>query len=805
MSSKDITVYMIGNAHIDPVWLWRWQEGFAEAMATCRSALDRMNEYPEFVFTRADAATYEWIEDSQPEMFEEIRRRVREGRWNVVGGWWEQPDCNIPSGESFVRHALYGKRYFLERFGADVAVGYNVDSFGHNAGLPQILSKAGIKYYVFMRPDPREKELPSPVFWWEGPDGSRVLAFRLHGPYCTGGSDLTAHVMASAANRAEGTTAAACFYGVGNHGGGPTIQNIECIEALRNDPNAPELVFGTLQQMFEHILAERTDFPVVKGDLQHHAVGCYTAHSGMKMWNRKAENALVNAEKCCSLAGLAVGRAFPSKAFGEAWRKVLFCQFHDILAGTSLDAAYDDARNWYGAAIETAEYQSACALTSLASRIDVRGEGEPFVVFNPHPHTVRTAVHVDECLPALRDHTGRAVPVQTAVPLFEHTGSRPTKVFVDYLPPLGYKLYYAGDWQGFRTPGTLEAADFVMKNDFYRVEIDPSTGEIRQIGDERILANVLSAPTGAVVLEDPSDTWSHGIVRYDQVAGRFGDAKVELIEDGPVRVTYRIESRFGESTMWQDVSLYMELPIIEFRVTVDWHEQHRMLKFEFPINVREATATYDAAYAVVTQPTDGAENPGQKWIDVTGVNGDFTYGVSLINDGKYGFDVNGSVMRLTALRSPIYAFHDPRKVEPDKRYHYMDQGLSSFRFALLPHQGTWREADTVRQALMFNMPPVAAETYLHKGEWPGIQSFGEVSEPNIDLCAMKEAEDDEAIIVRLYETSGRSTDAVLTLMDVDYPVTMGAFEIKTLRVRDGEAVEVDLIERERVEAAVGAE
>lgn len=796
MSPKDVTVYMIGNAHIDPVWLWRWGEGLAEVLATCRSALDRMNEYPEFVFTRADAATYKWIEDSCPDMFEEIRRRVREGRWSIVGGWWEQPDCNIPSGESFVRHALYGKRYLMEKFGVDVTVGYNVDSFGHNAGLPQILSKSGIAYYVFMRPDAREKELPEPVFWWEGPDGSRVLALRLQSPYCTGGAELTQHFHASAANRAHGTTAAACFYGVGNHGGGPTIANIECIRRIQREPEAPTAVFGTVQQMFEHILKERTDFPVVKGDLQHHAVGCYSAHSEVKMWNRRTETALVNAEKFCSIAKAATGRPFPKEVFAASWRKVLFSQFHDVLAGTSLASAYDDVRDWYGAATAAADYESATALSAMASMIDVREDGQPFVVFNPHPHTVRAAVYVDEGSRALRDHTGREVAVQEAVPLFEHTGSRPTRVFVDYLPPLGYRLYYAGDWESFRAPGTLEAADYVMKNDFYCVEIDPSTGKIRQIVDDRVPHNLLSHPIGAVVLEDPSDTWSHGVRRYDAVAGRFGDAKIELIENGPVRVTYRIESRFGKSTLWQDVSLYMELPLIEFRVTVDWQEQRRALKFEFPLNISEPVATYDAAYAVVTQPVDGAENPGQKWIDVSGRCGDFSYGVSLINDGKYGFDVSEGVMRLTALRSPVYAFHDPRQIEDGKRYQYMDQGLSSFSFALLPHPGTWREADTPRQALLYNSPPVAVEAFRHSGEWPGVQSFGEVSEPNIDVCAMKESEDNDALIVRLYESAGKPTEAVLSLFGSAYPVSMGAFELKTLKVSDGKAIEVDLVERE---------
>lgn len=798
MSGKDTTVYMIGNAHIDPVWLWSWQEGFAEVLATCRSALDRMNEYPEFVFTRADAATYRWIEQSCPDMFEEIKSRVREGRWNIVGGWWEQPDCNIPSGESFVRHELYGKRYFLDRFGVDVNVGYNVDSFGHNAGLPQILSKAGIKYYVFMRPEPREKDLPEAMFWWEGPDGSRVLVYRLHGPYCTNHWDLGEHVRWSIDTASAAPGVAACFYGVGNHGGGPTIANIETIKSIQADPDAPNVVFGTLEQLFEHAQRVRSDFPAVKGDLQHHAVGCYSAHSGIKQWIRTAENALVSAEKFCSLAHLSTGRGFPTADFAEAWRKVLFNQFHDILAGTSLEVAYDDSRDSIGAAREIAGYEANAALANMACRIDISGEGDPFVVFNPHPHTVKYAIYADENGKSLRDETGRAVPVQTAVPLYEHTGSRAKKVFVDYIPPLGYRVYYSGDWEGeFSAAGTLEASETVLRNDFYRITFDPGSGEITQIADDRVMVNLLDGPAGAVVLEDPSDTWSHGVVSYNDVAGRFGDAKLAVVENGPVRATVRVESRFGDSTVWQDISLYMELPIIEFRVTVDWREKHRMLKYEFPLHISTPISTYDAAYAVVTHPTDGAENPGQKWVDVTGTNGDYNYGVSLINDGKYGFDVDGSTLRMSVLRSPIYAFHEPRQVEEGRRYSYMDQGLHRFTFALLPHSGGWRDAGTVRESLLLNMPPVSLETYPHKGDWPGKRSFGEISESNIDLCAIKQAEDGEGLIVRLYETSGKSTSATLSLAGAQYAMEMKPFELKTLRIWNGNATEVDLVERER--------
>ena len=796
MNPKDVTLYMIGNAHIDPVWLWRWQEGLAEVLATCRSALDRMDEYPDFIFTRADAATYKWIEDASPEMFEEIKRRVQEGRWSVVGGWWEQPDCNIPCGESFVRHGLYGKRYFLDRFGVDVQVGYNVDSFGHNAGLPQILARSGIRYYVFMRPQPHEKDLPAPMFLWEGPDGSRVLAHRLQWPYCTGFDELSEHVRNSAANRPECCHAASCFYGVGNHGGGPTIASLECIKRLQEDPDMPNLVLGDLQQMFEHALREGCAFPVVKGDLQHHAIGCYTAHSDIKMWNRHAENSLMTAEKLCALAKIGLARPFPKQAFAEAWENVLFNQFHDILAGTSLDVCYDDARDWMGAATRTADYEMTSALSSMAMHVETRGEGRPFVVFNPHPHTVSASVCFDERAVSVRDHTGRSIPVQTAVPLFEHTGDRAKKLFVDSLPPLGYKLYYAGDWDNQAEPrGRLEVGDSFIESNLYRIELDPYSGDITRIVERRSGRDLLSSPAGAVVMRDESDTWSHGLASFNDVIGRFGDAKIEIVESGPVRATLRVESRFGQSTLWQDISLYAEQPTVEFRVTIDWHEKHRMLKFEFPLAVREPVATYDAAYAAVTRPTDGRENPGQKWIDVTGTLDGKPYGVSLLNNARYGFDVEGSVMRLSALRSPIYAFHEPREVENGERYHYMDQGLHSLVFALLPHDGSWQDGDSVRQALLLNLPPVAVETHSHPGDWPAERSFGAISAPNIDVSAIKEAEDDTALIVRLYETSGKPTDAVLTIDDADHPVGMGPFELKTLRIAEGRATEVDLIER----------
>lgn len=796
MNPKDITIYMIGNAHIDPVWLWRWQEGFAEVLATCRSALDRMNEFPEFVFTRADAATYMWIEDACPEMFAEMRRRVEEGRWSIVGGWWEQPDCNIPCGESFVRHELYGKRYFLEKFGVDVNVGYNIDSFGHNAGLPQILARAGIRYYVFMRPGPHEKELPAPVFWWEGPDGSRVLAHRIREPYCTGPDEITQHIFNCAQNTAPGSHVTTCFYGVGNHGGGPTVANIECIKKLQQQPDAPELVFGSLEEFFEHVLSEGIELPVVRGDLQHHAVGCYSAHSQIKALNRKTESSLTCAEIFCSMAKLALGAKFPGEEFASAWQRLLLSQFHDILAGTSLEEAYEDVRNWLGRALDTADYHTQVALSSIASNVNVQGEGRPFVVFNPHGHDVRWVVRFDDTANSLYDHAGRPIPSQTIVPVFEHTGMRPARIFVDTIPALGYKTYYSRQSDEPPMPAhKLSASEHTLENEMFRVTLDPQTAQIISIVDLRAPVELLRAPVSAVVLRDDSDTWSHGVTAYRDVVGRFGDASVELVECGPVRAVLRVCSRFGDSTLWQDICLYAQLPIIEFGITLDWHERHRVLKFEFPFALEEPVVTAEAAYAVVSRECDGRENPCQRWVDITGKLNGATYGVGLVNDSKYGYDAEGSTLRLTALRSPIYAFHEPRQVEPGKLYRYMDQGLHEFRFALVPHESDWRAAGLPAIASLLNAPPVAVETHRHNGRLPEQASFGGVSEANVHVCAIKECEDDEGLIVRLWETLGRSSECTLRLGEREWSVGIGPFEIKTLKITDDRIQEVDLIER----------
>lgn len=807
---KQHTLHMIGNGHIDPVWLWQWHEGYHEVKATFRSALDRLSEYDDFVFVSSSAQFYEWVERSDPAMFEEIKQRVAEGRWRVVGGWWIQPDCNIPSGESFVRQALYGQRYFREKFGVMATTGYNVDSFGHNGMLPQLLRKAGLRRYVFMRPMPHEKGLPGRLFWWQADDGSRVLALRLPFEYCTWGKDLEQHIRRCAGELKPPFDELMCFYGVGNHGGGPTRENIESIRRLNDDPDFPRLVFSDPDTFFETIEARDLPIPVVHDELQHHASGCYAAHSGIKRWNRQAENRLISAEKFAAIAYRLTGMPYPREEFARAWKQVLFNQFHDTLAGTSLEAAYDDARDQLGEALAIADRVQNDAIQSIAWAIDIPAqEGvKPLTVFNPHAWRSRVNVALQtRGVPAafaLLDDEDRPVPVQD-VQSWATSGGQRRLTFTADLPPLGWRTYRIVPVEAAPASETsLSATDHTLENRFFRLEIDPQTGQIASLFDKRHGVEVFAGPAArAVVIDDPSDTWSHNVFRFQDEIGQFTATSVRLVESGPVLTTVRVKSAFGASTLTQDFTLYDDLPQIDVRVTVDWREKHKMLKLRFTVNQIFMRAVYEIPYGHIEREATGDEEPGQSWLDVSGTvreTGE-TYGLSLLNDGKYSFDVNVRDIGLTVLRSPVYAHHIPTQPQPDRDYSYIDQGMQTFTYSLLPHAGSWEMAGTVRRAAELNQRPIALLGTYHDGSLPQSRATVEVTPENIVVGAVKLAEDNDDLIVRCYESSRVATEAELRVGERVIPLSFGACEIKTIRVpRDDSqpVMETNLLELEDV-------
>lgn len=799
------TLHMIGNAHIDPVWLWTWQEGFHEVLASFRSALDRLSEYDDFLFVSSSAVFYEWVEKSDPKMFEEIRARIEEGRWEVVGGWWLQPDCNLPSGESFVRQVLYGQRYFKEKFGVTASVGYNVDSFGHHGTLPQLLQKSGLDSYVFLRPGPHEKGLPGRLFWWEADDGSRVLAYRIPFEYCTWGKGLEKHVRRCAGELRDPVDELMCFYGVGNHGGGPTRENIESIRRLNDDPALPELTFSTPTRYFAAVKERGWTLPVVHDDLQHHASGCYAAHSGVKAWNRKAENLLAAAEKWSAVAAIVAEQPYP-RELEHAWKGVLFNQFHDILAGTSLETAYDDARDVCGEAMAIGARSLNYATQALVWRINIpEAEGvRPLVVFNAHAWAVDSTVEIE----VSRIHEGvvlvneedRPVPMQKVQS--QATTSRERLAFRAELPPLGYRTYRlvpGGPPNSFQT---LQASDNVLENALLRLEVDPQTGCIASLFDKEGGLEVFAGPAAKpVVIEDMSDTWGHNVFRFDKQVSAFEAESVKLVEHGPVKSVVRVTSRYGASTLVQDFSLTPHGRQVGVSAELDWRERHKLLKLRFPVSVHFMRATFETPYGHIERFADGGEEPAQAWVDVSGTSRDTgeLYGLSLLNNSKYSFDVNVRDIGMTVARSPIYAHHDPSVPQPEGHYSYLDQGIQRFRYALLPHPGGWAEAETVKRAAELNGLPTVLATTFHEGPLPQKGSFVQVESPSVVVSALKWAEEGEALALRLYETSKNAAHAAvsLPLLNRSFEARFGPCEIKTFRVPLDEAQpvqETDLLE-----------
>ena len=789
-------LFMIGNAHIDPVWLWQWQEGYQEVKATFRSALDRMKEFEDFVFTCSAASYYEWIEEAEPEMFEEIRQRVKEGRWCIVGGWWIQPDCNAPCGESFVRQALYGQRYFREKFGVTAHTGYNVDSFGHNGMLPQILKKSGMDNYVFLRPGPHEKGLPAETFQWCAPDGSKVVAGRIPYGYGSGGGHVEEQVHRSADNVHWKCGIGISYYGVGNHGGGPTIRNIECIHELQKKAGEPELVMSGPDAYFNAVRESGERLMQVNGGLFHHASGCYSAHSGIKVWNRDAENRLLMAEKFSVMGKRVSNGKYPLDKFTEAWKKVLFNQFHDSLSGTSIEPAYEDARNDYGRALSIAGEGLNDAVQSISWHIDIPMEEymRPIVVFNPNSHAGKYVIELESPgssidLPywSLVDEEGKQLPLQLTQSLAA-CGGRCRIVFVAELPALGYRtfrLLYGKEKEIFED---VECTDTFAENKWFSIAFDEKTGGIVSLKQKEDGTDFLRQPAAVFkVLYDDSDTWSHDVRRFDREIGTFAPESVRCIERGPVRCVIRVTSAWGGSRAVQDFAVYRDLDYVQVKSYVDWHEKFAVCKLALPVTLDSRRAVWGIPYGAEAREPDGEEYPVQRYIHVDGVDcGEpvTTAGLAILCDQLFAASMTEGEIGMTVCRSPVYAHHKPYLLQQDCEYVHHDQGIRRFTYGLYPHTGVFEQAAVNQRSGHFSQPPVALHETYHKGELPQKASFFDIDVPNVELAALKEAEDgSQDLVLRFIETAGVPCEAKWRIGSCEESrLNFEPFELKTVRV-----------------------
>lgn len=803
-------IFMIGNAHIDPVWQWCVPEGLAVVKSTFRSALDRMIEYPNYVFTSACASYYKWIKLSEPEMFEEIRQRIKEGRWQYTGGMWVQPDCNIPCGESFARHLLYSQRFFKENFGDIAHSGYNVDSFGHNGMLPQLFKKAGMDNYVYHRPsrDTEKRNLPeSPVHYWESPDGSSVLAYRIPDGY---GGEIPDERVEKLKKYDHSQM---LFYGVGNHGGGPTREHLNSAEKLVEKGDA---LYSGVDGYFDYIREnENANIPTVDEDLQHHASGCYSANSKKKKLNRETENELIYAEKIDVLSSVLTKAQPKSAEIEKAWERVMFNQFHDILAGCSIKPAYDDAYAGFGYAKETAMEIGSFAAERISWRVNTtkffdaepsgirgrlwirKGEGAPMVVFNPHSFPVKgTASFGEHWVSGVVDENNNDVEFQMVRAPYTDGRSVNRCLFEAEIPAYGYSTYFIfKDEQNYvpqKRENQFSIGERFIENSVVRLEFD-GDGRIISYFNKKKNKEFCDRPMGAVVCEDrDSDTWGHLVFDFNKDVGSFGNAEFEIAETGTLRATLKVKTHYNNSELTQYYTLYKDSDKVEVRCKTQFGEDYKVLKLTFPITVNKPTAAYSMPFGFIKKPTNGEEEPAQGWTALE----DGTDGFALINNGRYSFCAIGNEMRMIAARACAYLDHYGQKTR-DTNMEMLDCDELEFTYAFMTYE-SGNYSELVREAEILNNPLRLYQETHHKGTLPPSYCGMSVKADNVIVQTVKIAEDDSGYVLRAIETGGKHCTATLDLKFIGRKVVLNfrpqEFKTVYIPIDGGEIKEILLTE-----------
>ena len=830
------TMHLISNAHLDPIWQWQWEEGCASAIATFRCAARFCREFDNYIFCHNEALIYRWIEEYDPALFTEIRDLVRLGKWHIMGGWHVQPDCNMPSGEAFVRQISEGRRYFREKFGAEPTTAINFDPFGHTRGLVQILAGTGYDSYLFCRPDEGHCHLPAETFRWVGYDGSSVMAQRSQGGYGTALGNAMGKIRPTTEALTDTDPLGFCLWGVGNHGGGPSREDIRAINSFIDEARAAgvTVLHSTPEAYFADVRSEETSgersLPEHCGDLTMWAPGCYTSQVRVKQKYRLTENSLFSAEKMASHAVLLGLMQYPEKEFGEALYDMLTVQFHDVLPGTSIRPAEEDAVRMLDHALEMLSRVRMRAFMALSAGQAEAAPGEiPVLVYNPHPWSVDTDISCEFMLAdqnwsgsymlpiVYRD--GKKLPSQcekeySNLPL----DWRKRAVFRATLAPMSMNrfdcrlaalekkptpdcaAYTATDENG---QGVLRIATPLMTMDIGR-----QTGLIerwRVRGRE-----YLGAGAGALdVMRDVDDSWGMTRTSWTEKIGSFAllsDAEgsrcsdldtvipsVRIIEDGEVRVVAEAVFGYEESAAVVRYAVSRLAPQIDLDIRIANRTKRRMIKLRLPQALPEPSPAVETAFGEEPMHIGGREEVGQKYLTVTSPCG---ARLSVLNRGIYGSSFEDGTVYLTLLHSPGYTAHpigDRHVMPEDRDSEHMEQGERSFSLRLIA--GEVGDSDTARQALAFNEEPMALNLFP---AGPRVQSpaaaempFLTVSPAPVVLTACKRADDGRGTVLRLFNPTDKPSACTVCCpqLGVSEKLGFGAFKVRTFRAENGRLTE----------------
>ncbi|MCQ6560055.1 alpha-mannosidase [Paenibacillus mendelii] len=793
-----LTVSAVGHAHIDLAWLWPIRETIRKGARTFSTALRMMERYPDYVFGASQPQLYDWMKQHYPKLYDQVKERVKEGRWEPQGAMWVESDTNVPSGESLVRQVLYGKRYFQQEFGMEMKSLWMPDVFGYTASLPQILKKSGVDYMMTQKLSwSVYNKFPHHTFMWEGIDGSKVLTHMP--PEDTYNSPAAPRSIAKAeAEYLDKNVSDKCLvlFGIGDGGGGPGEEHLERLAREKNLLGLSPVVQEPSSAFFDKLNEGLDRYQSWRGELylEKHQ-GTLTSQGRSKRFNRKLEKALRELEFAATLAGIYVtdrdgkDAQYPAGELEEIWKEVLLYQFHDILPGSSIKRVYDESLERYAILEERVEQIIADMYGSLAAQLTVPGQAEsPVAIFNS------LSWERDEWLKA---------------------GGKWMRVRV---PSMGYAAASSHALSNMEAAAAVETAEAdaafaelrssaterSMENGLLRV-VFGDDGSIISIFDKEHQREVVEQGASANALRiyhDEGDAWD-----FRQDYRQTGGMKLNLMEtreytDGPT--TGLIHTyQFGESTLTQKVIMTQGSRRIDFETSVDWKESGKMLRTSFPVDVRSESVSCEIQFGYLKRPThrntmwDYAKDEicAHHWVDLS----DPDYGVALLNDSKYGHRAESNVLDLNLLRSPSYP--DP---EADRAEH-------TFTYSLYPHKGNHVQAEIYKRGYELNVPlrtvSIAANAAKNedKGKLAALQSYLQVSHPNVMIEAVKQAEDSDDVIVRLYETAGahartkvqtgfdlseawltdlmEDTIEQLELTDGSVEIAFTPFEIQTLRLR----------------------
>jgi alpha-mannosidase len=824
-AAKQYTVHCIGHAHIDMNWMWGWPETVAVVHDTFTTVHSLLAEFPEFRFSQSQASIYAILKEYLPELREEMERRIADGRWEVTASQWVEGDKNLASGEALCRHLLYTRRFLQEEYGLPyeaVVTDFEPDTFGHAHTVPTILAKGGVRRYYFCRGGHGPR-----LFWWQGKDGSRVLAFDDQEAWYNG--TITPELARGVVSfeQETGLRDMLFLYGVGDHGGGPTRRDLEAARDMDSWPVFPKVKLSTLDAFFT--IAERgaRDLPVVDGELNFVFEGCYTSQSRIKAGNRASENALVEAEALAVVAERVAGLAYPRQGLTEAWRDALFTHFHDIPPGSGVAATVQHALGRYQDVLARTTATKTRALRSLAERIgtsacrpsgkhagvpiDVgggagdlpsdgavsryaggRGRADRLVVFNPSPWERSEAVRFrlwDTDLPedtiAVTDEGGASLPVQVL-----GRGAYWAHNYLDVafpardVPGLGYRTYcVTSDASASPTRGCSRDGDAILENEFLRMKIDPGSGAVSSLVDKQ--TGVEFVPPGQLlgcleyVLEAPHGMTAWVLGEPVETSLLSSGAALDPPDSGPWVASVRSRHRLNDTDLTVTVSLCADSRRVDFEVDANWLERGSpevgvpSLRAVFPLAITEAVARFECPNGHVTRPTDPTRltTYTHKWIGGSGVAavpGEVPAQKWADLTGRQdGTDEPVGAALLNTSKYGHSVSDSTMRLSLLRSSYDPDPlpelGRHVIRFALEPHVGDWSVSQATRSGYAMNLPLQVIATDEHEGALPPSKGFLHVESPNVMVSGLKKAEEGDAIVLRLYEMEGEQTQARVML------------------------------------------